>query len=94
MWPNSFKEVVWKTDFNDITCFGSKICKLISWVNDATCENSFDGVHENLGVLDLLLNEVTVPGSDSVVVDGNALVGSGVEELNLVGGVHAHWVSD
>jgi hypothetical protein len=38
--------------------------------------------------------EVAVPSSDAVVVDGQALVGGVVEELDLVGGVHADWVSD
>lgn len=45
-------------------------------------------------VLHLLLNEVQVPGSNAVVVDGEAFAGRGVEEGHLVGDVHANWVSN
>lgn len=45
-------------------------------------------------MLDLLLDEVHIPGSDAVVVDGEALGGSVVEEANFVGDIHANWVSN
>jgi len=51
-------------------------------------------VHEDLGVLDLLLNKVAIPGSDTVVVDGEALGGSLVEEANFVGNIHSNWISN
>jgi hypothetical protein len=93
LWPNSFKEVLGETDLNNISGLGAKIGKLICWVNDAASEHSLDRVHENLGVLNFLLDKVTVPCSDSVVVDSQALVGGGVVKLHLVGSVHANWIS-
>ena len=44
--------------------------------------------------MNLLLNEIAVPGSDAKVVDGEALGGCIVEECYLVGDVHANWVTN
>jgi len=72
-WANSLEQIVGERNFNNISGFSSKISKRISGVNDAADEDSLDSVHEDLGVLDLLLDEVTVPCSDTIVVDGQAL---------------------
>jgi|TARA_B110001450_G_scaffold225985_1_gene224505 hypothetical protein len=45
-------------------------------------------------VLDLLLDEVAFPSSDTIVVDGKALGGSIVEEANFVSNIHTNWVSN
>jgi hypothetical protein len=73
-WSDSLEEVLLELDFDNISSLSSKIGELISWVYDAADKHSLDGVHEDLGILDLLLDEVAVPGSDAVVVDGDALV--------------------
>lgn len=93
-WSDSLEEILGNTDFNNISSLGTNVSKLISWVNDAACELSLDGIHQDLGVLDFLLNEVAVPSSNAEVVDGETLGGSVVEEANLVGDVHANWVSN
>ena len=93
-WANPLEEVVGQGDLNDISSLGSQVGEGVSWVNDAANEDSLDGVHENLVVLHLLLDEVAVPGSDAVVVDGEALGGGVVEEANLVGDIHANWISN
>ena len=51
-------------------------------------------VHENLSVLHLLLNEIAVPSSNAIVVNSEALRGCVVEEADLVGDVHANWVTN
>jgi hypothetical protein len=93
-WSNSLEKILLEINLNNISGFGSKICKAISWVDDDTGKHSLDGVHENVGVLHLLLDEIAIPSSDAVVVDGEALGGGGVEEFNLVGRVHANWISN
>jgi len=45
-------------------------------------------------VLNLLLDKVAFPSSDTIVVDGKALGGSVVEEANFVCNIHANWVSN
>jgi len=45
-------------------------------------------------MLDLLLNEVTLPCSDTIVVNGEALGGCVVEEANFVCNIHANWISN
>ena len=93
-WSNSLEKIFAKTNFDNISSLGSKICELIGWINDAASEDSLDGVHKNFSVLDFLLNEITVPGTDAEVVDCHALGGSVVEEGDLVGSVHTNWVSN
>jgi len=51
-------------------------------------------IHENFGVLNFLLDKIAVPGPDAVVVDGEALGGSLVEEANFVGNIHSNWISN
>jgi len=41
----------------------------------------------------LLINQINSPAADAIVVDGNQLGVSGVEEFNLIGYVHTDWVS-
>jgi len=94
IWSNPLEQVSLKWNLYDITSLGSEIGKRVSWINDATSENSLDLVHENLIVLNLLLNEIAVPGSNTEVVDGQALWGGIVEEADLVGDVHTNWVSN
>jgi hypothetical protein len=43
--------------------------------------------------LDLLVNQVSGPQTDAVIVNGDQLGIRGVVELNLVGGVRANWIS-
>ena len=45
-------------------------------------------------MLDLLLNKVAFPCSNTIVVDGEALGGCVVEEANFVCDIHANWVSN
>jgi len=40
------------------------------------------------------LDKVAIPGSDTIVVDGEALLGGVVEETNLVGNIHSNWISN
>jgi hypothetical protein len=93
-WTDLFEEVLWKRNFNNITWLGSEESIFISSINDAASEDSLDWVHENFGILNLLLNEIAVPGSDTIVVNGQALAWGVVVELHFVGGVHANWVSN
>jgi hypothetical protein len=51
-------------------------------------------VHQDLVIFNFLLNKVAIPGSDTIVVDGKALLGGVVEETNLVGNIHANWISN
>ena len=81
-------------NFNNISGFCSEVSEGIGWVNDAANEHSLDGVHKDLVVLNLLLDEVAVPGSHTIVVDGQALRRSVVEETHLVGNIHSDWISN
>ena len=51
-------------------------------------------LHQDLSELHLLLNKVGRPGPDALVVDGQALRRGIVEEGNLVGDIHTHWISN
>lgn len=66
---------------------------MIIRVNDNAVEYSLDLAHVDVLVLHLLGNEVAGPDSESVVVDGDELVVVLVEEINLVGNIHANGVS-
>lgn len=81
-------------NFDNISGLGSEIGEGVSWVNDAANKDSLDGVHEDLGVLNLLLDKVELPCSNAVVVDGQAFRGSVVEETHLVGCVITDWISN
>ena len=94
MWTNSLEEIVGQRNFDNISGLGTKISERVSWVNDAANEDSLDGIHENLSVLNLLLDKVEVPCSDTIVVDGQALRRSVVEETHLVGDIHTDWISN
>lgn len=59
-------------NFDNVSSAGSEVSERVGWVDDAAHKDSLDGVHEDLGVLDLLLDEVELPSSDAVVVDGEA----------------------
>ena len=73
VWSDSFEQIIFERNFDDISSLGSEISELVCWVNDAASEHSLDLLHENLSVLNLLLDEVAVPSSDTIVVDGQAL---------------------
>jgi len=72
-WAESFEKVMVEANFDDVSGLGTDISEFIGWVDDATGEHSPDGVHEDLVEVNLLLDEVAVPGSNTVVVDGHAL---------------------
>ena len=82
----------WNLD--NVSSLGADVGEGVGWVDDDTGEDSLDLRHENLGVLDFLLDEIAVPGSQTIVVDGEALWWSVVEEGDFVGDVHANWVSN
>ena len=91
---DSLEGVLLDRDLDDVTSLGAEVGVGVGGINDAAGENTLDLVGQDLVVLHLLLDEVQVPGSNAVVVHGEALGGRGVEEGNLVSDVHANWVSD
>jgi len=50
--------------------------------------------HVDILVQNFLRNEVDVPETESIVVDGDKLIVGVVEEFNLVSDVHSNVVSD
>ena len=94
LWANSLEEIVGERNFDNISGFGTEISERVCWVNDAANKDSLDSVHENLSILNLLLDKVEVPCSDTIVVDGQALRRSVVEETHLVGDIHSNWISN
>ena len=72
-WSNSLEQIVAERTFDNISSLSSEISETVGWINDAANEHSLDSVHEDLVVLNLLLDKVEVPSSDTIVVDGKAL---------------------
>lgn len=93
-WSNSLEEIIFKRNLDNISSFGSKISEGISRVNNTTGKDSLDLVHENFGVLDLLLDEIKVPTPETIVVDGETFGSSVVEETDFVGYIHTHGISN
>ena len=94
LWSNTLEEVSLQVNFDNVSSLGSEVGDGVVSSNAAAGECSLDGVEKNLVVLDLLLLEITVPGSNSVIVDGNTLGVSVVEEFDFVGNIITHGVSD
>ena len=59
----SLKEIVLKVDLHDISSFGTNVSELISGINDTAGENTLDLVGKNVGIFNLLLNEVKIPST-------------------------------
>jgi hypothetical protein len=80
-------------DLDDITSLRAKIGKGVGGINHYAGEDTLDLSHVDVLELNLLVDEVSSPEADAVVVDGDQLAVRVVEELDLVGGVGSNWVS-
>lgn len=93
-WTNSFEEVMLEWDFNNVSSFCSDVSVCVSRVNDEACEYSFDLCHKNLIVLYFLLDEITIPSPQTIIMNSQTFRRSCIEECNFVGNVHTNWVSN
>ena len=91
---NTLEVVLGDRDLYDITSLGADVSVAVSGVDHTAGENTLNRLSEDVGVLDLFLNEIQIPDADAVVVHCEALTGSGVEEANLVGNVLTNRVSN
>ena len=92
-WPNSFEETLVKANFNDVSSKSSKIGNTVIWGNDNALVDSLNLSHGEILVEDFLLDEITVPDADTIVVDGDQVVVGVVEESNFVCDIHANSMS-
>jgi hypothetical protein len=60
-------------NFNDITSLRSNIGNTVAGGYDHAREHSFDGIKKNLGILDLLVDKITIPSSNSIMMNSNTL---------------------
>jgi hypothetical protein len=72
-WADSLEQCSIEGDLNDVSSLCAEECKLVSWVNDAASEDSLDCTHVNVLKLYLLVDQVSSPDSQAVVVDGEEL---------------------
>ena len=90
---NSFEETLVKADLNDISSESSKVGNTVIRGDNDALVNSLDLTHSEILVENLLLDEIAVPNTDTVVVDSNDVVVGVVEESDLVCDVHANRVA-
>jgi len=85
---SSVQEAV-KADLNNVTSEGSDEGSLIIGGNNNALKFALDLTHVDFLGGDLLCDKVYRPDADAIVVDGDQLVVSGVEELDFIGDVVA-----
>ena len=66
----------------------------VGGVNSDASVVTFDLSHVDILVENLLGDEVNIPETESIVVDGDQLIVGVVEEFDLVSDVHSNVVSD
>ena len=92
-WANSFEETLVKANFNDVSGKSSKIGNTVIWGDHNALVNSLNLSHGEILIEDFLLDEITVPDADTIVVDRDKVVVGVVEESNFVCDVHANSMS-
>ena len=89
-WSNSLEETLVKANLNDISSKGSEVGAAVIWGDNNALVNSLDLSHGQVLIEDLLLDEIAVPDTDAIVVDGDEVVVGVVEECNFIGDVHTN----
>ena len=89
-WSNSLKETSGEGNLDDVSGESSEISHTVVWGNNDALIDSLNLSHGQVLVKDSLLDEIAVPNTDSVVVDGDKVVVSVVKESNLICNVHTN----
>ena len=88
-WSNSLEESTIEVDLDDVTSERAQESASVFRGDCDTLESSLDLAHLEVLVEDLLLDVVNVPDADTIVVNGNEVVGRVVVEADLVSYMHA-----
>ena len=87
-WSNSLEESAIEADLDDITSESAHESTSVVRGDSDALESSLDLAHLEVLIEDLLLDVVDVPDADTIVVNGNEVVGRVVVEADLVSDVH------
>ena len=92
-WANTFVELTDKVNLDNVTGKSTEVSRGVIGVDLNALELSLDLASVDVVEVHLLGNEVAGPHAHTVVVDGDELVVDVVEELDLVGYIHADGVA-
>lgn len=91
---HTLEVVLCDRDLYDVTSLGADVSVAVSGIDHTAGEDTLNCLSKDVGVLDLLLNEVQIPSADAIVMHREALTGSLIEEADLVGDVLSNRVSN
>ena len=85
---------MWQRNFNNISCFCSKISKIICWIYNSTRKYSFNLICKNFCELYFFLYKITLPCSNAIVVYCQTFWWSIIEKSYFICNIHANWISN
>lgn len=85
---------MWQWNFYDVSCLGAEISITIGWVDDCTWKYSLNLICKDFCILNLFLDKITLPSSDTVVVNCQTFWWSIIEKSYFICNIHANWISN